>query len=91
MSIIISNISEEYSREGVQRYRVSLNNIPLVEFNHYSEDGMAYCVKLAYIALENIDIDAKVAEYQEQEKKRMELNIQTLLNSDSYLSKGYTK
>jgi len=63
MSIIISNISPEYSRQGMQRYQVSLNRIPLAEFDHLAEDGMAVCRRKASEALLEVDIDEKIAEY----------------------------
>jgi hypothetical protein len=67
MSIIISNISPEYSRQGMQRYQVSLNRIPLVEFNHSAEDGMAVCLRKAYEALLEVSIDEKIAEYHKKQ------------------------
>lgn len=51
MSIIISNISEQYSRTGPQRYEVSLNRFKIVEYDHDSEDGMAVCLLRAADAL----------------------------------------
>jgi len=67
MSIVISNISPEYSRQGMQRYQVSLNKIPLVEFEHLAEDGMAECLIKAGKALLEVDIDEKIAEHRRKE------------------------
>lgn len=63
MSIVISNISSSYSRNGWQQYEVKLNNIPLVRFEHHSEDGMVECIKLAAEAIKDINIDDKISEY----------------------------
>ena len=67
MSIIISNISDTYSREGVQKYEVKLNRILLCEFEHLSEDGMAVCLQKASEALDNVDIDARIREHRQEE------------------------
>jgi hypothetical protein len=61
MSIIISNISEEYSREGEQTYEVKMNDIPLATFTHHSPDGMATCLIKAAKAIAEINIDDKIA------------------------------
>lgn len=68
--IVIMNISEEkgipylaHGKSGKQIYRVQLNNIPLCEFEHYTEDCMSMCVEKAAIALSKIDIDQKISEY----------------------------
>ena len=63
MSIIISNVSDEYSREGEQTYEVKINDIPLATFTHYSPEGMAVCLIKAAKAIAEIDIDAKISEY----------------------------
>jgi hypothetical protein len=66
--IAIINVSEErgvaYSRRGVQHYRVQLNQIPLTEFIHKAEDGMAKCLELSAKALEGVDIDEIVDNHQ---------------------------
>lgn len=67
MSIIITNISDTYSREGIQTYRISLNNIPLTTFEHMSEDGMAKCLLLASEALDKVDIDVSIDEYRKEQ------------------------
>lgn len=67
MSIIISNISDTYSREGIQKYQVKLNRILLCEFEHLSEDGMAVCLQKAAEALDNVDIDARIKEQRQEE------------------------
>lgn len=67
MSIIISNISDTYSREGIQKYQVKLNRILLCEFEHLSEDGMAVCLQKASEALDNVDIDARIREHRQEE------------------------
>lgn len=67
MSIIISNISPEYSRQGMQRYEVCLNRIPLVEFDHLAEEGMAVCLRKASEAMLKVDIDEKIAEYNKKQ------------------------
>lgn len=68
--IAIINISQEkgipylaHGKSGKQIYRVQLNNIPLCEFEHLSEDGMSVCVEKAAIALAKVDIDQKISEY----------------------------
>lgn len=66
MSIIISNVSENYSREGVQKYEVRLNRILLSEFTHTSEDGMSECLIKAGESLKGLNIDEKIAEYNER-------------------------
>ncbi len=67
MSIIISNISDEYSRDGMQTYEIRLNNILLTTFQHYSPDGMAECLGKASVALTGVDIDEKIAEHKKEE------------------------
>lgn len=73
MSIIIHNISESKSikylpngSKGKQVYEVCLNNIPLVEFDHNTEDGMAECLIKAGEALKEVDIDAKIKDYKHE-------------------------
>lgn len=66
MSIIISNISEEYSRDGEQTYEVKLNDIPLATFTHYSPEGMAVCLIKAAKAIAEINIDDKIATHRQR-------------------------
>jgi len=63
MSIIISNISDTYSRKGEQEYIIHLNRIPLATYTHQSEDGMAECLRKAATALEGIDIELAIKEH----------------------------
>lgn len=81
MSIIISNISEEYSRDGEQTYEVKLNDIPLTTFTHYSPEGMAVCLIKAAKAIAEIDIDAKISEYRRGSISELR-EIYKLLGSD---------
>jgi len=60
--IKIVNISEEYSRVGKQKYQVYLNDIPLCQFEHNSEDGMSKCLELAAKRMNNVDVDEKIKE-----------------------------
>lgn len=74
MSIIISNISEEYSRDGEQLYEVRINDIQLSTFNHYSPDGMATCLIKAAKSIAEVDIDGRISE--ERRKKISDLRNQ---------------
>lgn len=73
MSIVISNISDEYSREGIQQYEVCLNRIQLCTFTHLSEDGMAVCLVKAAKALADVAIDEKIAEYKICHQRMLDL------------------
>ncbi len=64
--IAVVNVSSEhgveYSRKGVQHYRVQLNQVRLAEFTHQAEDGMPECMRKAAQALDTVDIDEKIRE-----------------------------
>lgn len=71
MSIVISNISRSkgvgflpHGQEGVQYYGVYLNQIPLAEYTHNTEDGMVVCLAKATEALKGVDIDQAITDYQ---------------------------
>lgn len=74
MSIIINNISEEYSRDGEQLYEVRINDIQLSTFTHYSPDGMATCLIKAAKSIAEVDIDGRISE--ERRKKISNLRNQ---------------
>ena len=78
MSIIISNVSEKYSRTGEQEYIIKLNNIPLANFTHLSEKGMAECLRAAALAMDKVDVDKKVQQHRALRKLSLE---------DAYLEK----
>lgn len=65
MSIVITNISDVYSRTGEQEYVVKLNNIPLANFVHVSELGMAECLDAAARALREVDVTSKIEQHKE--------------------------
>ena len=46
--LAIVNISEFYSSSGRQLYEVRVNRIPLWQFWHEAEEGMAQCIKKAW-------------------------------------------
>ena len=50
MSIIITNISEEYKKTGLQEYSLRVNNKELVRFKHRGEDGLNVCLLKAACA-----------------------------------------
>jgi hypothetical protein len=86
MSIIISNISESKGikylpngAKGKQVYEVCLNNIPLVEFNHNTEDGMAECLIKAGEALKEVDIDSKIKDYEHEQYLKIRECIEGVL------------
>lgn len=58
--IIVCNVSEEYSRTGIQKYEVRINDTKLSSFEHNSEEGMSVCLHKAAESLKNVDIDAKI-------------------------------
>ncbi len=79
MPIIISNISETYSRTGRQQYEVKLNDVSLATFEHNSEDGMVECIRLASEALKGVDIDQKVLDHQRHKfDKAMHMILSTI-------------
>jgi hypothetical protein len=53
--IIIHNISEVYSKTGLQEYEVKINN----EFKHKASDGLAKCLELAGLAVERAEKERK--------------------------------
>lgn len=61
--IVVCNVSEEYSRTGIQQYEVRINDIKLSSFEHNSEEGMSVCLHKAAESLKNVDIDAKIKEH----------------------------
>lgn len=67
LMIAVSNVSSEhgveYSRKGLQHYRVQLNQIHLAEFTHRAEDGMAVCLSCAVAALLDVDVDEKIEDH----------------------------
>jgi hypothetical protein len=79
MSVSIINVSREngipYSRTGKQIYRVQLNQIHLVEFEHISEEGMSMCLRKAADAIDSVDIDEKIAEYKKEHLKQWMLHM----------------
>lgn len=87
MSIIISNISESKGikylsngSKGKQVYEVCLNNIPLAEFDHKTEDGMAECLIKAGEALKRADIDAKIKGYEHEQYLKVREYVEGCLN-----------
>lgn len=57
MSIIITNVSEQYNKEygvGEQHYILSINRNQLVEFKHNFEDGLSTCLRKAADAFEKM-------------------------------------
>ena len=62
--IAVVNISRNYSRVGKQRYEVRFNEIPLATFSHNTEEGMSVCLEKAAKALEGVDIDQRIRDYE---------------------------
>lgn len=63
--IAVVNVSENYSREGLQQYEVRLNHIVLASFDHMAEEGMPECLRKAAEAVEALGeggIDKKIEE-----------------------------
>ena len=82
MSIVISNISESrgidylpHGKVGAQVYEVCLNKIPLVEFTHNTEDGMAECLIAAGKALKGVCIDGKIKDCNKRRLTRYVVNL----------------
>jgi hypothetical protein len=82
--IAVVNVSEDYSRVGLQQYEVRLNNIVLASFDHMAEEGMPECLRKAAESVEALGeggIDQKIKEYDERREgillELMELDRQT--------------
>jgi hypothetical protein len=57
--IIIHNISEVYSKTGLQEYEVKINNEFICKFKHKASDGLAKCLELAGLAVERAEKERK--------------------------------
>lgn len=68
MSIIITNVSEDYGLpygKGKQHYVLGINHLAFVEFTHNFEDGLSECLRAAADAFEELEISGKPKMYEE--------------------------
>jgi hypothetical protein len=67
MSVVITNISEQYNKEygrGKQHYVLGINHLKFVEFEHNFEDGLATCLRKAADAFEKLEAEGKPKIYE---------------------------
>lgn len=53
--ISIQNVSEQYSKTGLQQYLIRINDHEICCFNHLASDGLAICLVRASVAVAKIE------------------------------------
>ncbi len=59
MSIIITNVSKNFDKKGLQTYRLSINDKYICTFNHVRELGLANCLRMAAHAVETGEVPTR--------------------------------